>query len=277
MDIVLLRTFIEVAGLRHFGRAADRLCVTQSAVSARIKLLESNLGLELFNRKRNDIQLTPAGQRLLRHAETIVRGWERARQELALEPDMTSLAVGFTFDLWDILVKDWVTNVRIEEKDVALQLEMHTLMALSDRVTAGTLDMAFLFEPPQIQGIEIIKVSNISLLLISNRPDLTMDEAFDEDYILVDWGINFGLRHAAFFGDRQAPRLRTTNGAMARELLLTQGGAAYLSDQSVSNDLDRGRLHVVADAPIINRPVYVIYKTGREDENRISSLLTGFE
>ncbi len=107
MDIVLLQTFLEIARTRHFGKAAEHLCVTQSAVSARIKLLESTLGVSLFSRRRNDIQLTPAGHGMARYAETIVRSWTRARQELALNGGLRhSLAVGCQLDLWPICVRD---------------------------------------------------------------------------------------------------------------------------------------------------------------------------
>ena len=273
MDIALLKTFLEVARLRHFGHAAEKLCVTQSAVSARIKLLESTLGEELLSRKRNDIQLTPAGQRLIRHAESIVRGWERARQELALEPEIASIAIGFSFDLWDAMVRDWSGNLWINEPDLALQLEMHTLAVLSERVAAGQLDVAFLFEPPQIPGIEIFKVSEINLCLYSTEAGQSMEQAFTQNYILVDWGMSFGIRHAAFYGDRPAPKIRTSTGSMAKELLTTQGGAAYLSEQSVQSDLDHSLLHLVTDAPVINRPVFTIYRTGRDDEKRLVELI----
>ena len=69
MDIELLRTFLAVVRTRHFGRAADELCVTQSAVSARIRQLEKTLGKPLFSRIRNNIQLTPEG----RQAASLVR------------------------------------------------------------------------------------------------------------------------------------------------------------------------------------------------------------
>ena len=56
MDIQLLRTFLELDRTRHFGKAAEILSVTQSAVSARIRLLEETLGVPLFIRRRNEIQ-----------------------------------------------------------------------------------------------------------------------------------------------------------------------------------------------------------------------------
>ena len=59
MDTELLKTFLEVNRTRHFGKAAENLYLTQSAVSARIKLLEDLLGTPLFSRARNNVQLTP--------------------------------------------------------------------------------------------------------------------------------------------------------------------------------------------------------------------------
>ena len=61
MDIDLLKTFVEVVRTRHFGRAAENLYITQSAVSFRIRQLEQSLGVNLFIRQRNNIQLTAPG------------------------------------------------------------------------------------------------------------------------------------------------------------------------------------------------------------------------
>ena len=87
MNINLLKTFLEVARLGHFGKAADRVCLTQAAVSARIKQIEDKLGVTLFTRKRNDIQLTAEGRRLAVAAEKTDRNggrvtyiWQNAMQ-----------------------------------------------------------------------------------------------------------------------------------------------------------------------------------------------------
>ena len=65
IDIVLLRTFLELNRTRHFGKAAENLYITQSTMSARIRQLEDILGAVLFIRQRNNIHLTPAGQKLI--------------------------------------------------------------------------------------------------------------------------------------------------------------------------------------------------------------------
>ena len=189
MDTALLKTFLEVARTRHFGKAADALFVTQSAVSARIKLLESDLGVALFSRKRNDIQLTPAGMRLVRHAETIVRGWDRARHEIALgEKGAESLAVGCPFDLWRILLLDWAADLRRGSPQLVLQIEVQPSDILVGRLVNGLLDLALLFEPPQMPDLAIRQVAEIPLILVSGRAGSSLDEAVHGDYYMVDWG-----------------------------------------------------------------------------------------
>ena len=83
MDTELLKTFLEVSRTRHFGRAAEALYLTQSAVSFRIRQLENQLGVNLFTRHRNNIRLTPAGEKLLPYAETLMNTWQAARKEVA--------------------------------------------------------------------------------------------------------------------------------------------------------------------------------------------------
>lgn len=82
MDTELLKTFLEVQKTRHFGKAAENLYLTQSAVSFRVRQLEQSLGVTLFNRFRNNIQLTAAGELLLPHAQAVLTAIAAAKQQL---------------------------------------------------------------------------------------------------------------------------------------------------------------------------------------------------
>jgi len=261
MDIVLLKTFLEVARTRHFGKAADALFVTQSAVSARIKLLESTLGTDLFSRKRNDIQLTPAGHRLRRHAETIVRSWMRVSQELALgERFAQTLAIGAQADLWPVCLRDWVLELRRTRPDIALQLEILPSEMLVNRMIANQIDLAFLFEPPQIADLVMDQVVRIPLVMVSDRPDQTAETALRQDYVLVDWGSSFLIGHSSHFPSLPMPALRVSQGSLALDVLRASGGSAYLPQQMVRDGIDRGELYPVADAPTIERRAYAVYR-----------------
>ena len=274
MDISLLKTFLEVARTRHFGKAADTLFVTQSAVSARIKLLESNLSVELFSRKRNDIQLTPTGMRLVRHAETIVKGWDRARHEIALGgKGAESLAVGSPFDLWGILLQDWAVSLRRQSPRLVLQIEVQPSDILVGRLVNGLLDLALLFEPPQMPGLAIRQVAEISLILVTERAGCSLEKAVHDDYYMVDWGSVFALNHAEHFPDIPPPAARLASGILARDLMLGAGGSAYLAEQMVQQELKQGVLFQVEEAPVIERTAFAVYRPGDEKRGEMKQAL----
>ena len=75
--------------------------LTQSAVSFRIRQLENQLGANLFTRHRNNIRLTPAGERLLPYAESLMNTWQLAKKEVVRSLQHTELSIGATASLWE--------------------------------------------------------------------------------------------------------------------------------------------------------------------------------
>jgi DNA-binding transcriptional LysR family regulator len=261
MDTVLLKTFLEVARLRHFGRAAERLCVTQSAVSARIKQLESALGVELFERRRNDIRLTAAARRLQRHAETIVGGWERARQEVALPEDVrTIIAIGFPVDLWSILVRDGVRRLLATQPALALRLSSVPQVMLVEQLLANSLDLVVLFDPPHLPDFSIRRLADVPLVLAVTPPSGDNDAG----YVHVDWGSAFAASHAQSH-EALLPRVQCNAGFMARDLIALDGGSAYLAQQTL-HTRDAGQPTAVRDAPLLERGAYAVFRTGHAEQ-----------
>jgi DNA-binding transcriptional LysR family regulator len=93
MDTELARTFIEIVSTGSFIRAAERLNVSQTTVSARIRTLEDRLGRQLFVRNKGGATLTTAGEQFLRYAPTFVQLWQRAQHQVAVPPGHRSLLV----------------------------------------------------------------------------------------------------------------------------------------------------------------------------------------
>src|SRR3972149_11760042 len=109
MDIDLARTFLAVLETGNFVRAAERLNVTQSTVSMRIRSLEDSVGRPLFARGKTGATPTAAGLRLEYYALTLLRFGEQARQEVALSEGFeTVLSVGGQISLWDRLLLKWI-------------------------------------------------------------------------------------------------------------------------------------------------------------------------
>ncbi len=267
MDTELLRTFLEVNRTRHFGKAAANLYLTQSAVSARIRMLEQSVGVPLFTRARNDIQLTPHGRKLVSHAEAIVTAWNRARQEIAVDAEgKIPLTAAGVPSLWDMMLPAWVEAVCTGIPEVVLNVEALDIDTILRRFAEKTLELGLMFDAPQTAELVVDEFTNVRFLMVSSQADISSAEAVGTGYFLVNWGTWFMSAHAKHFPELLLPMVRLGLGRIARALLLGRGGTAYIAEPMVARDLEEGRLHLVADAPIIDRGAFAVYP--RESENR---------
>jgi DNA-binding transcriptional LysR family regulator len=274
VDIDLLRTFLEVLRTRHFGRASENLFLTQSAVSARIRQLEDTVGSQLFTRDRNDIQLTPAGSRLLKHAEAIVIAWNRAQQEVLLGgQDKISLAIGAMPSLWDVLLEERIHQLYRERPNIALQIEAHGAEALIRKLLDGALDLVFMFEPPQITELLEREVAVIRLVMVASEAGLTVEQAVRRSYILTDWGTSFAVAHARHFPDMPPPSVRIGPGRFSLRFLLGCGGATYLAEQTIAEYVESRRLFRVEGAPKMDRKVYAVFPLTSERHEVLTAVV----
>jgi DNA-binding transcriptional LysR family regulator len=259
MDIELLRTFLEVKNTRHFGKAAENLYLTQAAVSARIKQLESIIGGPLFTRFRNNLQLTVTGERLINHAETILIAWERAKQEVSIKKrHKHTFSLGGTSGLWDLLLQDVLHKIHQSFPTLPLRAEAHGPDTLIRYLMERTLDLALIYEPAKLTDIVSIALSPAELILVSSRANLLVNEVLQTDYIAVDWGQNFQASFTQLFPDAGAPALQTSLAKIGLEFIHQYGGSAYLPYHMIESDLDSS-LFQVSDAPIISRQIYACY------------------
>lgn len=276
MNIELLRTFLEVERLRHFGNAAEGLHVTQAAVSARIKTLEEQLGAVLFDRGGKEVQLTPAGHKLRRHADYLVSGWQRARQEVASEDSKDQVALGGSLRLWNVLLQPWLHRVHQQIPDCALTAESHTPEILTRRLLEGALDIAIMLEPAQLETLEIREIGLLHLDLISSERHADVQQALAGQYVYVDWGIAHGVEHARRFPDVAPPVMRVSQARMALDYILEFGGSAWLPRNIVEGDLAAGRLFRVPGAAGFSRSVYGVFRLRNAKTDLIERCLKAF-
>ncbi|MDH5179180.1 MAG: LysR family transcriptional regulator [Gammaproteobacteria bacterium] len=260
MDIDALKTFLEVNRTRHFGLAAKNLYVSQSTVSARIKLLEEQIGLALFIRQRNNIQLTDAGQRLVRYAENIVTNWVRARQEIGIADEAhIPMVVGASTSLWDSILQDWIGHMYKAMPELSMHAEVQQPEVLFRRVLERSMDIAFVFDNPKSDDLECVQLTHMPLVMVSSTPGLTVDDALHHKYIMVDWGTSFINNHARLYPDAPIPHMRVMLARLGLDILIKQGGTAYITEPMVSRFIESGELHPVKNAPVIDRIVYALY------------------
>ena len=264
MDIDLAKTFLAVAESGSFVSAAERLQITQTAVSARVRTLEDQLGRRLFVRNKAGARVTAAGQRFARHASTLVQVWERACQQVALPPGCEDgVTIGAELSLWHPLLADWMVWMHRHCPQVALRAEVDNPGRLLQGVQDGSLDLAVLYSPPERSGLVAELLAEEKLILVTSAPDGAL---LPEQYVHVDWGPAFAASHQAAFPELSSTPVSISLGPLALGYLLSVGGSGYFREGAAAPFLDSGRLRRVAGAPEFSYSAYALYATQQRSE-----------
>jgi DNA-binding transcriptional LysR family regulator len=277
VNIESMRAFLEIASTGSFQNAAERLNITQSAISARIKGLEQRLNRVLFTRKRSGIELTAAGIRLQRHAQNCVQSWERAQQEIALPPGIENLfSLGLQINMWNRFAVAWSEWMEREAPQISTRIVCDYSEKLISQVRDGSLDVAIVFSARQGGGLVIQDFDQQKLILVSTEPrSLNVD--WTPGFIFVDWTDEFSSQYSAAFAASPQPRFSVSSSIIALDHILQHGGSAYLAEDDVSGHLADGTLHRVAEAPVFQRKSYLVYLRSSPLGEVIDTTITGLQ
>ncbi|MBZ9611692.1 HTH-type transcriptional regulator HdfR [Rheinheimera maricola] len=274
MDTELLKTFIEVQRTRHFGKAAENLYLTQSAVSFRIRQLEQQLGVNLFSRYRNNIQLTAAGERLLPHAEAMLTALQRAKQDVAVSAEQAlQLSIASTANVWEAFLLQSFIHIQQHLPDLSWRAESMGKDQIARQVLERHLDLAVLFDAPKVDEMQVDKLGDIKLLPVTTLAEHHVAEAMQRRYILVDWGTAFAMQHARHFPELPPPYLRTGSARIALELMQQCGGSAYLPETMVKLLLADNSLMLIKDAPVMTRELFAVSLPKATQRSQISDII----
>lgn len=140
-DATLLRTFHAVAQDSSFTRAAGRLNLTQSAVSAQIRRLEEQAGTALLVRNTRSVALTPQGEILLGYARAILKLNEDARQQLSGMLESVHVRIGVTDDLMSTWLPGILQQSRGARRSSTLEVRVGNAGLLLAAMELGELDL----------------------------------------------------------------------------------------------------------------------------------------
>ncbi len=275
MKIENIRTFLEISDCGNFNRAAEILNVTQSTVSARVKTMEDNFGRKLFKRNHAGVELTPAGHHFRQYALNIQRLWQQAHQRITLPENFShSIGLGSQVSLWDSLILKWIPWMRTNASDVALHVEADYSRSLMRQLADGVLDIGVMYVPRQTPGMIIEDLFEETLILVAtNQRELS--ESWVEDYVYVDWGDEFRVRHGEAFPEMETPAVTVGLGALGLEYILQNGGSGYFPVRVVHPYIDQGKLVRLDGAPSVQRPAYMVYPDSARDSESLELALRG--
>ena len=270
MDTELLKTFLEVSRTRHFGRAAEALYLTQSAVSFRIRQLENQLGVNLFTRHRNNIRLTAAGEKLLPYAETLMNTWQAARKEVANTSRHNEFSIGASASLWECMLNGWLGRLyQSQEPQSSLQFEARIAQrqSLVKQLHERQLDLLITTETPKMDEFSSQLLGYFTLALYCSSPSQTKDEL---NYLRLEWGPDFQQHEVGLIAGDEVPVLTTSSAELARQQLSVIKGFSWLPVNWAKTKSD---LHTVTDSTTLSRPLYAVWLQNSDKNGLICDLL----
>jgi|TARA_R110002060_G_scaffold63647_1_gene72912 DNA-binding transcriptional LysR family regulator len=267
MDIRVFKTFLQVTETRHFGRAAENLFITQAAVSARIKQLEEFYDSHLFIRDKNNLKLTPAGEMLIAHANLMIEQMEQSKQSIALaKQQKIKFDIAATPNVWDAFLSSRLNKSIEFFQQVSLGMEISARESIQRKLADKTLDLGLLVDPIKNTDFNNELIGYFELALVSTSEDY---HELVEQYVFVDWGLTFQKEHALHH--KFQPALRTSTAMIALEVILTQGGFAYLPIELVAPMVESETLFVIETPLLIKRPIYLITRANNSNNTLLAN------
>jgi DNA-binding transcriptional LysR family regulator len=255
MEIRQLRAFIAIAELGTFTAGAQRMHVTQAAISMQIRQLENELGARLFIRAPRRVMLTEAGEQLLQRARQILRDHDAAVDEVAelAGAERGRLRIGsasamVTTDVLPRLLKE----VRGRHPGAEVMVTSGTSEALVQQILAGELDVAFVSLPVEARGINTERLSQDQLVAVASpRHRLAKQRTISaytlagEKLILGERGGNTRRLIDLFFAQAGVTlhvSMELSRQAAIRRMVEEDMGVGIVPLQTVSEAVDKGRL-----------------------------------
>lgn len=259
MDIDQARTFVEIVREGSFISAAEKLHITQTAVTARVRNLEDQLGCRLFVRNRQGARLTENGERFLLHATQLIHSWDAAKRELPL-PEGTGdiVTVGGEISLWNPLFLEWIRLIREAHPTLAVRAEVGDMQVLQQAMRNGVMEAALVHQPEYSYDIQVEQLIEEKLVMVQSVSN-------PAPYIYIDWGEAFRRQHDAALPQQARAGLSLNLGPLALHYILQKGGSGYFRTRVVQQHLEEGRLELVPDMPEFSYPVYLMFRRSSQN------------
>jgi len=155
MTLTELRYIVAVGQERHFGRASERCCITQPALSLAIQKLEEELNCPIFERRKNRITLTPLGEQIVHQAQRVLEDADQIRLIAAQGKDQLAglLRFGVIATVGPYILPDLVSLLNKRAPKMPLEIEESLTLNLVAMLKSGKLDVIIIALPLEEPGL----------------------------------------------------------------------------------------------------------------------------
>lgn len=178
MNLRFVEAYYWVASLKSISRAAEKLHLTQSAMSSRISTLEDELGVLLIDRRDKQFKLTAAGTRFLTYADKLLALQREVKAEMGSgHPQAVSMRIGAIESVLHSWLIPWLEALRASHPGLELELTVETTPVLLELIQRGTLDVVFAVLPSAADGVRNVALPPMDMVFVGH-PDLHQKEIY---------------------------------------------------------------------------------------------------
>lgn len=277
MDLKQLRAFVTVAETGNVTRASALLNLVQPAVSRQLRLLEEDMGTELFDRSRHGMQLTPTGKTMLEYARRILNEVARAKAEIQPSKGPVSgiVSIGLLASTSDLLATLLAAEVARRYPGIRLRLSIGYAGHLQDWLEAGDLDAALLYGQKETPALQVKTLLEESLWVVaapsarlSRKRPQSLERVVREPFVLpaAAQGLRAAIEHAVAEAGLTLQVFAETNALSVQKELVVQGhGWTILPAVGVTQEVERGVLSAAPlAAPGIKRTIVLATSGSRQ-------------
>lgn len=275
MDIKQLRALLAIAETGSATKAAELLRIVQPAVSRHVRLLEEELGVELFERERHGMVLTDAGRTMVEYGRRALRELDRAKSEIKPAAGAISgiAVVGLLPSTCELLAAELVATVKARHPQVGVRLSVGYAGNLLEWLEAGDVEVALLYDTKASPGLQVEALLDEQLYLVGPPGALPSGVAQSVDCLrdlpLILPNAPHGLRsvveHACAVAGIKPQVAVETNSLSVQKSLVSKGfGHTLLPSSAVSAEMENGTLSGVPIlSPNLSRRIVLAHAVTR--------------
>lgn len=275
MNLRFVEAYHWAVTLKSVTRAAEKLFVTQSALSSRIAALEQELGVLLLDRRDKQFRLTAAGVRFARHAERLLNLQRDIRAELGSSSTAVraaALRVGVIESVLHSWLTEWLQALRRDQPGLQLELTVETTPVLMDQMRRGAVDLILAALPVEGDGVTSRALAPMPMVFTGRATRrrraarFTLTElAAEHELLTFQRGSqpHVGLLDLCRRHGVDAPRIHAISSISAMVELVEQGfGVATLPQAAVLRLAERRPLAVLRcdDAELRPLPIHLSWR-----------------
>lgn len=281
MDFEQLKTFVSLANNKNFTRTAEEMNVVQSTVTARIKLLEEEVGETLFIRETRNVEITDSGKVFLTYAvqtlEIMNEGIKTARIQSRYN---NSLVIGGMNSLWDTPIFDQIHCFQSSNPKTAIRLITGHSKDIIEKIQYGLIDVGFVYSPPRSNLFDVNMIREESILLVGSTQlvekigTVKPEDLKEIPFIHYNWGEEFSEWFEAEIGKHEAMRYRVDHTRIALRLMLKGDGIGFMLESITEKYKREESLSHIPFTPrkkVPKRKVYMVSLKSKKE--RISTFL----